>query len=124
LFGDTAIALKYFDNQTLVESKITAVEKSATEVQCSERKLHETVHKVKAQFDHFQKSVESLLKEHRTTLTEITTVNNTNPGTRESAQTNDSLSQLTSNLGISFNLQQCGLQALQIRELLLKYVLS
>jgi len=92
------VALKYFDNQALVESKITAVEKSVTEVQCSECKLHEAVHKVEAQFDHFQKSVESLLKEHKTTLTEITTVNNTNPGTQEAAQTNDSLSQLASTI--------------------------
>ena len=55
-------ALQYFENQALVESKITAVEKSVTEVQCSECKLHDTVNRVEAQFDHFQKSVESLTK--------------------------------------------------------------
>jgi len=91
-------ALKYFDNQALVESKITAVEKSVTEVQCSERKLHDTVNRVEAQFNHFQKSVESLLTEHRTSLTGIATAGITIPSAQEPSHTNDSLTQLASTI--------------------------
>ena len=82
----------------MVESKITTVEKSVTEVQCSERKLHDTVNRVEDQFKHFQKSIEFLLKEHKTSLTEIPTVNITIPSVHEASQTNDSLTQLASTI--------------------------
>ena len=101
-FCDTCLqalhtALKYYDNQAYVESKITTIEKSVTEVQCCERKLNDTVNKVEAQFDHFRKSVESLIKEHKTSLSEFTPAGVTNPEASIS-QTNDSLTQIATTI--------------------------
>ena len=63
-------ALKYYDNQALVESKVTTIKKSVTEIQCSERKLCDTATRVETQFDSLRKSLESLLTEHKTSLTQ------------------------------------------------------
>ena len=57
------VALRHYDNQVLVESRITAVKTSVTEIQCSERKLHESVKSVESQIESFQKSIKSLLNE-------------------------------------------------------------
>jgi len=64
------IALRHYDNQVVVESKITAVKTSVTEIRCSEHKLHETV---KPQIDVFQNSIKSLLNKHTTQLSKVPT---------------------------------------------------
>jgi len=58
------IAIKHYENEIFVDSRITAIEQSVTEIQCSERKLHESVEKVETKIESFQKSIESLLNEH------------------------------------------------------------
>ena len=64
------VALKHHDNEMFVDSRITAVEKSVTEIQCTERKLHLSVEKVEAQIQSFQKSVESFLPRFDTMASE------------------------------------------------------
>jgi len=70
------IALRHYDNQVLVESRITAVKTSVTEIQCSERKLHESVKSTESQIEAFQNSVKSLLNEHTNKLSKVPTPNN------------------------------------------------
>ena len=70
------VAVRHYDNQVLVESRITAVE---TSIQCSERKLHETVKSVESQIESFQKSIKSLLNEHTTQLSKVSTSVNAVP---------------------------------------------
>ena len=73
------VALRHYDNQVLVESRITAVETSVIEIQCSERKLHESVKSVESQIESFQKSIKSLLNEHTTQLSKVSTSVNAVP---------------------------------------------
>ena len=73
------VALRHYDNQVLVESRITAVETSVTEIQCSERKLYESVKSVESQIESFQKSIKSLLNEHTTQLSKVSTSVNAVP---------------------------------------------
>ena len=78
------IALRHYDNQVLVESRITAVETSVTEIQCSERKLHDTVKSVETQIEAFQNSIKSLLNDHTTKLSKVpTSVNAVSPDSAE-----------------------------------------
>jgi len=62
-----------YDNQVLVESRITAVETSITKIQCSERKLHKTVKSIESQIKAFQNSIKSLLYKHTTQLSKVFT---------------------------------------------------
>jgi len=73
---------------------------TAVKVQISEHKLHDTLNRVEAHFGHFKKSVEFLLTEHNTPLTEITSASITIPSDQEPTQpkTNDSLTQLASTI--------------------------
>ena len=66
-------ALWHYDNQVLVESRITAIETSVTEIQCSERKLHETVKSVESQIDAFHNSIKLLLNNYTTLLSKVLT---------------------------------------------------
>ena len=78
------VALRHYDNQVLVESRITAVETFVIEIQCSERKLHETVKSVESQIESFQKSIKLLLNEHTTQLSKVSTsVNAVSPESAE-----------------------------------------
>ena len=79
-------ALKHYDSKVFVNSKITAVEKLVTEIQCSEQKLHESVEKVETQMKSFQKSIESLLNEHTTHLSKISSSVSTSSVVPESAE--------------------------------------
>ena len=54
-----------------VDSRIIAVKKSVTEIQCTERKLHKSLEKVEAQIKFFQKTVESFLPTFDTMSSEL-----------------------------------------------------
>jgi len=47
------VALKHYDNEIFVNSRITTIEQSVTEIQCSKCKLHKSVEKVETQIKSF-----------------------------------------------------------------------
>ena len=55
------IALKCFDSQSYVDSKVKTIEQSHSEIQNTEKRLSETIERVEIQFNKHYKSINTML---------------------------------------------------------------
>ena len=62
------VALKCFDCQSVIDSKVTSIDKSLLEIQQSEKRLCELINKVETQLADHHKSMDSMLTGHVTGL--------------------------------------------------------
>ena len=62
------VALRCYDSQSDIDSKVSTLEKSVSEIQLTESKLNEIMKNVETQLEKHQKAISSLIDDHKAAL--------------------------------------------------------
>ena len=89
------VALRCYDSQPDIDSKVSTLEKSVSEIQLTESKLNEIMKNVETQLEKHQKAISSLINDHKAAL-------GSNPPSRVSPITEESVA----NIAVSINAEQ------------------
>ena len=89
------IALRCYDSHSIIDSKVSTLEKSVSEIQLTESKLNEIMKNVKSQLEKHQKAIATLINDHKVA-----------PGSNTSGPASPITEESVANIAVSINAEQ------------------
>ena len=89
------IALRCYDNHSIIDSKVSTLEKSVSEIQLTESKLNEIMKNVESQLEKHQKAITTLINDHKAA-----------PGSNTSGPATPITEESVANIAVSINAEQ------------------